>query len=101
LRPLSSTLLIAGLTRAEGLLSAEARKVGTPSPKSGVPAGSLLNRLSYSHLELVVDLDYEPERDFYVAECLRGNWSVRELGRQIASLFFERSGLSRDKARLA
>ena len=32
---------------------------------------------------------------------LRGNWSVRELKRQIASLYFERSGLSHDKAKLA
>ena len=45
--------------------------MGTPSPQSGVPAESLLNRLSYSHLELAVDLDDEPKRDFYVAECLR------------------------------
>jgi predicted nuclease of restriction endonuclease-like (RecB) superfamily len=94
LSPQSRTLLPGGI-------SAEAQKVGTPSPQSGVPAESLLNRLSYSHLELIVDLDDEPKRDFYAVECLRGNWSVRELKRQIASLYFERSGLSRDKARLA
>jgi predicted nuclease of restriction endonuclease-like (RecB) superfamily len=34
-------------------------------------------------------------------ECLRGNWSVRELRRQIASLYYERSGLSFDKKRLS
>ena len=59
----------------------------------------LLNRLSFSHLELLVDLDDEAKRDFYAAECLRGNWSVRELKRQIASLYFERSDLSLDKIR--
>ena len=37
----------------------------------------------------------------YETECIRGNWSVRGLKRQIASLYFERSGLSRDKAKLA
>ena len=42
-----------------------------------------------------------PKRAFYEAECIRGNWSVRQLKRQIASLYFERSGLSRDKAKLA
>ena len=31
----------------------------------------------------------------------RGNWSVRELKRQIGSLYFERSGLSGDKEKLA
>ena len=41
------------------------------------------------------------KRAFYEIECLRGNWSVRELKRQIASLYFERSGLSRDKRKLA
>jgi predicted nuclease of restriction endonuclease-like (RecB) superfamily len=30
-----------------------------------------------------------------------GNWSVRELRRQIASLYYQRSGLSKDKARLS
>ena len=32
---------------------------------------------------------------------MRGNWSVRELKRQIATQYFERSGLSNDKEALA
>jgi predicted nuclease of restriction endonuclease-like (RecB) superfamily len=32
---------------------------------------------------------------------MRGNWPVRELKRQINSLHFERSGLSKDKEKLA
>jgi predicted nuclease of restriction endonuclease-like (RecB) superfamily len=32
---------------------------------------------------------------------MRGNWSVRELKRQIHSLYFERSGLSKNKEKLA
>ena len=75
--------------------------VGTLSPQSGLSPETLLNRLSYSHLELIVDLDDEAKRDFYAAECTRGNWSVRGLKRQIASLDFERSGLSCDNAKLA
>jgi predicted nuclease of restriction endonuclease-like (RecB) superfamily len=61
----------------------------------------LIQRLSYSHLELIVDLDDDLKRAFYQIECMRGNWSVRELKRQINSLYFERSGLSRDKEKLA
>jgi predicted nuclease of restriction endonuclease-like (RecB) superfamily len=38
---------------------------------------------------------------FYEVECIRGNWSVRELKRQITSLYYERSGLSHDKKKLA
>ena len=46
-------------------------------------------------------IDDALKRSFYETECIRGNWSVRELKRQIASLYFERSGLSHDKAKLA
>jgi predicted nuclease of restriction endonuclease-like (RecB) superfamily len=37
---------------------------------------------------------------FYEIECIRGNWSVRELKRQINSLYYERSGLSKNKKKL-
>jgi hypothetical protein len=36
-------------------------------------------------------------REFYHAEALRGGWSVRQLDRQIASQFYERIALSRNK----
>ena len=48
-----------------------------------------------------MDLDDSLKRTFYEIECIRGNWSVRELKRQIGSLYFERSGLSTDKEMLA
>jgi hypothetical protein len=35
---------------------------------------------------------------FYHSEALRGGWSVRQLDRQIASQFYERTVLSRNKA---
>ena len=37
-------------------------------------------------------------RSFYEAEALRSGWSVRQLDRQIATKFYERTLLSRDKA---
>ncbi|MEI6644513.1 MAG: PDDEXK nuclease domain-containing protein [bacterium] len=77
------------------------RKVGTASPQLGVAVEQLINRLSYSHIELIVDLDDPLKRAFYEIECIRGNWSVRALKRQIATLYFERSGLSKDKEKLA
>ncbi len=82
-------------------LAGQAKKVGTPSPQSGNDALQLLTRLSYSHIEELVDMDDPLQRAFYETEALRGNWSVRELKRQIASQYFERSGLSTDKATLA
>jgi predicted nuclease of restriction endonuclease-like (RecB) superfamily len=81
--------------------NAVATKVGTASPQSAVPVDQLISRLSYSHLELIVDLENTTQRAFYELEAIRGNWSVRELKRQIGSLYFERSGLSHNKAKLS
>ncbi len=39
-------------------------------------------------------------RTFYETEALRCGWSVRQLDRQISSLFYERTALSRDKTRM-
>ena len=57
--------------------------------------------LSYSHFDLLVDIDDELKRTFYLLEAMRSNWSVRELKRQIESLYYERSELSLDKTKLA
>ena len=40
----------------------------------------------------------EQAREFYETEALRGGWSVRQLDRQIASQFYERTALSTNKA---
>lgn len=39
-------------------------------------------------------------RQFYEAEALRGGWSVRQLDRQIGSQFYERTALSKNKAKM-
>ncbi len=67
----------------------------------GVPVDRLIQGLSYSHIELLIAIDAPLKRAFYEIECLRGNWSVRALKRQIATLYFERSGLSKNKDKLA
>lgn len=61
----------------------------------------LIHRLSFTHLSELIQLPDETQRRFYEIECIRGNWSVRELRRQIASLYYQRSGLSKDKAKLS
>ena len=81
--------------------AANNQKVRTASAQLSVPPEKLVSSLSYSHVELLVAIDDELKRAFYEIECIRGNWSVRELKRQIASLYFERSELSRDKEKLA
>ena len=76
----------------------------TASPESQTVESlppQLIYRLSFSHLAELLDLPDETQRRFYEIECIRGNWSVRELRRQIASLYYQRSGLSKDKAKLS
>lgn len=82
----------------KGATGPATQKVASPSPLSGE---GIVNALSYSHIELSLELDDPLKRAFYEIECIRGNWSVRELRRQISTLYFERSGLSKDKKKLA
>jgi predicted nuclease of restriction endonuclease-like (RecB) superfamily len=79
----------------------DSQKVRTASAQLAIAPEKLLESLSYSHFELIVAQEDSLKRAFYEIECLRGNWSVRELKRQIASLYYERSGLSHDKQKLA
>lgn len=77
------------------------KKVGTASPQLLKTDIDLINKLSYSHIELLVEITDPLKRTFYEWECTRGNWGVRELRRQISTLYFERSGLSRNPEKLA
>lgn len=81
--------------------SDEGMKVPTLSAQLALPPVKLVASLSYSKFKLLVGIDDEIKRAFYEFECIRGNWSVRELKRQIGSLLYERSGLSGDKKKLA
>jgi predicted nuclease of restriction endonuclease-like (RecB) superfamily len=54
-------------------------------------------RLSWAHFIELIRIEDPPKRTFYEVECVRGNWSVRQLQRQIGSLLYERTGLSMDK----
>jgi predicted nuclease of restriction endonuclease-like (RecB) superfamily len=60
----------------------------------------LINHLSFSHFVEILQFDDPLKRLFYEVECVQGNWSVRELRRQIGSLLYERTGLSRNKDEL-
>jgi predicted nuclease of restriction endonuclease-like (RecB) superfamily len=79
----------------------DANIVETLTPQLGVGASEVLAKLSFSHIAELLQCGDETQRAFYEVESIRGNWSVRELKRQIASLYYERSGLSKDKGKLA
>ncbi len=81
-------------------LKTESQKVRTASAQFKISPEKLLKNLSFSKFEQLIDIDDETKRVFYEIECMRGNWSVRELKRQISSLYYERTGLSHDKETL-
>lgn len=71
---------------------------GTASRELPTPLSSqLMLQLSWSKLQELLRLEDPWKRAFYENECLKGNWSVRQLQRQIGSLLYERTGLSTDK----
>jgi predicted nuclease of restriction endonuclease-like (RecB) superfamily len=58
---------------------------------------ALRDQLSWTHYRLLLKVEREEARNFYVHETVNNNWSTRELERQINSLLFERIALSREK----
>ena len=55
--------------------------------------------LSWTHYVHLLRRSRSPEaRAFCETEALRGGWSVRQLDRQMSTLFYERTALSRNKA---
>ncbi|MBQ9579439.1 MAG: DUF1016 family protein [Ottowia sp.] len=71
------------------------------SPTLALDGDKLVARLSFTHFVELLAIEDALKRSFYEIECIRGNWSVRELKRQIASLYYERSALSHDKKKLS
>jgi predicted nuclease of restriction endonuclease-like (RecB) superfamily len=54
--------------------------------------------LPWSHYVRLLSVENPHAQQFYEEEAIRGGWSVRQLNRQVNSMFFERTALSRNKA---
>ncbi|MFN9953671.1 MAG: DUF1016 N-terminal domain-containing protein, partial [bacterium] len=52
-----------------------------------------------THYRLLLKVEREDAKDFYLQESIDGNWSTRTLERQINSLYFERMMLTPFKKR--
>ena len=85
-------------------LSAKSEESGTPQTWQAISAlfdlADMAQRfpLSWSHYVKLLAVKDDKAREFYEAEALRGGWTVRQLGRQIGSQFYQRPRLSRNKA---
>ncbi len=55
----------------------------------------LISNLSFSHIVEIMVIDDAFERFFYETECIKCNWNVRELRRQIKTNLYVRAGISK------
>lgn len=58
---------------------------------------ALRDELSWTHYRSLLKVQNNDVRLWYLEECIRENWSTRQLDRQINTLFYERMLASRDK----
>jgi predicted nuclease of restriction endonuclease-like (RecB) superfamily len=89
-------------TSGESAPAAVPEKIHTVSGQSAEPddlvaiAGCF--SLPWSHYVRLLTVRNPEARKFYEKEALRGGWTIRQLGRQIGSQFYERTILSKNKA---
>ena len=58
---------------------------------------ALRQQLSWTHYRLILKVENEAARQFYLDECVKSNWSTRQLERQIDCFFYERILSSKNK----
>ncbi len=61
-------------------------------------ANAVRSQLSWTQYKILIRLDKYDQREFYIAETVKNNWTSRQLERQINSSLYERLLLSNDKA---
>ena len=62
---------------------------------------TLCAELNWSHYRLLMRVEDETARAFYAEEAVKSGWSVRQLQRQINTMFYQRILASKDKASVA
>lgn len=51
---------------------------------------TVCSRLSWSHNRLIMRVQDEAARKFYLKECIESQWSVRQLERNISTMYYQR-----------
>lgn len=62
---------------------------------------TLCPELSWSHYRVLMRVTDDKARDFYTEECAKSAWSVRQLERQIHTMYYQRILASSDKDSVA
>ncbi len=58
---------------------------------------TLCSKLSWSHNRLIMRIDNQKTREYYLQESLSQNWSVRQLERNIQTMYYQRILSSKDQ----
>lgn len=64
-------------------------------------ANTLCSQLSWSHYRVLMRISDDNRRAWYTEECAKSGWSVRQLERQINTMFYERLLSSKEKDAVA
>lgn len=62
---------------------------------------ALRDELSWTHYRLLMKVENDNAREFYMQEAVKSQWSTRQLERQINSFFYERLLSSKNKEQVA
>ena len=62
---------------------------------------ALRDELSWTHYRLLIKVEDNNAREFYMQEAIKSQWSTRQLERQINSFFYERLLSSKNKEQVA
>lgn len=60
----------------------------------------VFHELSWSHYRILMKIKNKDARDFYTSECAKASWSVRQLERQINTMYYQRILASKAPARV-
>lgn len=58
---------------------------------------ALRDQLSWTHYRMLLKVENDTARMFYLDECAKLNWSTRQLERQVNSFYYQRLLSSQDK----
>ena len=62
---------------------------------------TVCTELSWSHYRILMRISDDKRREWYTEECAKSGWSVRQLERQINTMFYERLLSSKEKDAVA
>ena len=57
---------------------------------------ALRSELSLTHYRILMRIEKDAAREFYMQESIEGNWSTRQLERQVSSHYFERMLMTKE-----